>query len=242
MRIFGFATLASVLLISANVALSATVFNFAFDSASSPSISTSYRDYDGANPSDTQWYLNGYFVVDSADEVVESSEVVDWGLSFSDGTDSFSYFAGDPNQFVFRLDGILVGDDLLIHKLNAQVRENTNIGEMREIVEYEFRDSELEMFYRLTVDGYTRLSDRSDTDGFRGRASIDDKLTATMAPVPLPAAAWLLLAGLGGLAVVRRTARYAEIKPSPKPRSLLKARGAFFPLKFLHIPYALVRS
>lgn len=206
MKWFGLATAAGIFLGSASAGFSATVYNFAFDSESSPSTWASYKDYDGVNPSDIPWYLNGYFVVDSADEVVETSEVVDWGLSFSDGTDFFAYSAGDTNQFVFRLDGILIGGDLLIRRLNAQIRETANIGEMREIVEYEFRDTE--MLYRLTVDGYTRLFDGSDVNGFRGRAMFEDELVASVAPVPLPATSLLLLGGLGGFAAVRRSARH----------------------------------
>ena len=74
-----------------------------------------------------------------------------------------------------------------------------------------FVSSEDGLLYTLDIEGFLQGGSPSNQffSGEGGTNSADVQAVFTVAPVPLPAAGWLLLGGLGGLAALRRRQKKA---------------------------------
>lgn len=187
-------------------ALSASVFHFDLASDDAEVFDSQYTDYDGVNPATTPWSVSGFIEIQSADDVVKTaadpSEVLSWGFSFTDGTEIFSLDSGDAFT-TFILDAMIDNGGLVIQRLTARYRAFLD----QDIQTYEVVSVEDKGSYYLTeVDAalFKPNPDGFQSRGFRGRAKTETQPIAEIAPIPLPAAGWVLLAGLGGLAMAGR--------------------------------------
>jgi len=195
------AALAAMML--AAPASAGTIFAFDLSSEDRVFFETEYKDYDGFNPADTAWSASGFFEIGVNAGPVGSSDVLDWGVSFTDGLRSIAFDDEDPGVTRFVLDAILDGGALVIERFTAQKRVAEADDATRiEVISIENKDA----FFLTEVDASLvfRGDDPSQIDGFRGRGRSEGAIAIAPAPVPLPAAAWALLAGLGGLYAASR--------------------------------------
>lgn len=190
-------------------ASASTVFNFDLSSGDAEVFESQYTDYDGVNPSSTPWSVTGFIEIDSDDSIVKTgddpSEVVSWGFSFTDGSELFSLGSGDAFT-TFILDAIVDNGTLVIQRLTARYREFLDEDlQTYEVVSVEDKGS----YYLTEVDAalFKPNPDGFQSRGFRGRALTQTQPIAEIAPIPLPAAGWVLIAGFGGLAAVTRRRR-----------------------------------
>ncbi|MEL7343884.1 MAG: VPLPA-CTERM sorting domain-containing protein [Pseudomonadota bacterium] len=185
-----------------------TVYNIDLSSEDAFFTSTSYASYDGLAGPDTEWSVAAFVEIESADGVIDAaddpSEILDWGVSFTDGNSVFTY-GDDDAVSKFVLKAIVDDGGLRIERFAAKVETMvSDIATQVEVFAIEFKNGE----YLTRMDGFTRTVEddfRTQSRGFKANGLSQDQVVGTIAPVPLPAAGWVLLASLGGLVAARRT-------------------------------------
>jgi hypothetical protein len=130
----------------------------------------------------------GYFLENLGSSALEATFFFSWDFDIETATDSLLDLAtaeimlsvvADPSAADF--DGVNV-----MQSLSSSIANGANVGGSS-------------FSYTFTVPAFESLSIDMEASGFA-----QAETTQTVAPIPLPAAGWMLVAGLGALAAMRR--------------------------------------